>query len=117
MWILNQDKDQIINSRGIVVIEIHSNLAKDINSIMITVDWVGEYKIGQYSTREKAIKVLNKILDILKLDIDKVSELSEINSNIIHDPEGEDFNTTRLCNQKFSNLESVFEMPKDEEVE
>lgn len=88
MWIRTQDKEMIMNCS---VIEI--SLDKQ------TIIWCGGYVLGTYSTKEKAMKVLDMIEDQINMT-EEFAAQGERNA----------WGTTRLT--KF-----VYQMPLDSDVE
>ena len=86
IWIRSQNKENLINANKIQIADVH-NIYK--NAI-----WGDNVKLGIYSTKEKALKVLDMI-----------------EKKIIE-------NNTIICNEKdwarcVGKINCVFQMPKD----
>ena len=95
MWVRSQNKEILINANSFRIIE-------DFNSYCIVYDFYdGElYYLGEYSTKEKAMKVMDMIHDQIMLGSLKYEDIKS-NDNT----------------QQWLKSEFVFQMPKDEEVE
>ena len=94
MWIRSQNKKVLINANNIRIIS-------DSRSYDIICDFYdGEYYyLGEYSTKEKALKVMNMI------------------QNAITGTRFEFTDIVRDCDLAGIEIHNVFNMPKDEEVE
>lgn len=95
MWIRSQNKEMLINENNIRIIS-------DSRSYYIICDFYdGDYYyLGEYSTKEKALKVMDMIHDQIMLGSLKYEDIKS-NDNT----------------QQWLKSEFVFQMPKDEEVE
>ena len=91
MWIRNQNKDLLINTDRICVCDY----GYDEYSVL-----GGNYKLGVYSTKEKALKVLDEIQNVIK-----DTQYYKINN----------YMTDR--NYILNKGIQIYEMPQDEEVE
>ena len=93
MWIRNQNKEMLINANNIRIIS-------DSRSYDIICDsYDGEYYyLGEYSTKEKAMKVM----DIIQ--------------NAITGTRFEFTDIVRDCDLAGIEIHNVFNMPKDEEM-
>lgn len=90
MWIRSQDKETLINCN---VIEYNDFYVK--NAIVATSETISRTIVGKYSTKEKALKVLDMIHNkIIELDKNKFLGMTE---------------------QIY--IRCVFQMPQDNEVE
>lgn len=90
MWIRSQDKETLINCN---VIEYNDFYVE--NAIVATSETISRTIIGKYSTKEKALKVLDMIHNkIIELDRNKFLGMTE---------------------QIY--IRCVFQMPQDDEVE
>ena len=88
LWIRSQNKENLINANKIQIADVH-NIYK--NAI-----WGDDTLLGEYSTKEKALNVLDMI-----------------EKKIIE-------NNTIICNEKdwakyIGTINNVFQMPDDEE--
>ena len=94
MWIRSQNKEMLINANNIRIIS-------DSHSYDIICDFYdGEYYyFGEYSTKEKAMKVMDMI------------------KNAITGTRFEFTDIVRDCDLAGIEIHNVFNMPKDEEVE
>ena len=94
MWLRSQNKEMLINANNIRIIS-------DSHSYDIICDFYdGEYYyLGEYSTKEKALKVMNMI------------------QNAITGTRFEFTDIVRDCDLAGIEIHNVFNMPKDEEVE
>lgn len=94
MFIRSQNKEILINANSFRIIE-------DFNSYCIVYDFYdGElYYLGEYSTKEKAMKVMGMI------------------QNAITGTRFEFTDIVRDCDLAGIEIHNVFNMPKDEEVE
>ena len=94
MWIRSQNKKVLINANNIRIIS-------DSRSYDIICDFYdGEYYyLGEYSTKEKALKVMDMI------------------QNAITGTRFEFTDIVRDCDLAGIEIHNVFNMPKDEEVE
>lgn len=73
MWIRSQDKETLINCN---VIEYNDFYVK--NAIVATSETISRTIIGKYSTKEKALKVLDMIHNkIIELDKNKFLGMTE----------------------------------------
>ena len=99
MWLRSQNKEMLINANNIRIIS-------DSHSYDIICDFYdGEYYyLGEYSTKEKALKVMN----IIQRQIVSRSESYEIVRPVLESDPFEPY---------WKKREVVFQMPKDEEVE
>lgn len=102
MWIRSQDKTKLILANRILV-EPSDEYVSEILNLETTYDVISKgYIVGTYSTKEKALKVLDDIQNIII-----ACECARLKSNIM----------CRTLNAKIEGEELlVFEMPKDEEV-
>ena len=94
MWLRSQNKEMLINANNIRIIS-------DSRSYDIICDFYdGEYYyLGEYSTKEKALKVMDMI------------------QNAITGTRFEFTDIVRDCDLAGIEIHNVFNMPKDEEVE
>ena len=94
MWVRSQNKEILINANSFRIME-------DFNSYCIVYDFYdGElYYLGEYSTKEKAMKVMDMIHDQIMLGSLKYEDVKS-NDNT----------------QQWLKSEFVFQMPKDEEM-
>ena len=94
MWLRSQNKEMLINANNIRIIS-------DSHSYDIICDFYdGEYYyLGEYSTKEKALKVMDMI------------------QNAITGTRFEFTDIVRDCDLAGIEIHNVFNMPKDEEVE
>lgn len=94
MWVRSQNKEMLINSNNIRIIS-------DSRSYDIICDFYdGDYYyLGEYSTKEKAMKVMDMI------------------QNAITGTRFEFTDIVRDCDLAGIEIHNVFQMPKDEEVE
>ena len=99
MWLRSQNKEMLINANNIRIIS-------DSHSYDIICDFYdGEYYyLGEYSTKEKALKVMN----IIQRQIVSRSESYEIVRPVLESDPFEPY---------WKKREVVFQMPKDQEVE
>ena len=99
MWLRSQNKEMLINANNIRIIS-------DSHSYDIICDFYdGEYYyLGEYSTKEKALKVMNMI----QRQIVSRSESYEIVRPVLKSDTFEPY---------WKKREVVFQMPKDQEVE
>ena len=87
MWIRSQNKEVLINANGVRIVY------EDTYCI------VCDYYLGEYSTKEKALKVMDMI------------------QNAITGTRFEFTDIVRDCDLAGIEIHNVFNMPKDEEVE
>ena len=94
MWVRSQNKEILINANSFRIME-------DFNSYCIVYDFYdGElYYLGEYSTKEKAMKVMDMIHNQIMLGSLKYEDVKS-NDNT----------------QQWLKSEFVFQMPKDEEM-
>lgn len=95
MWIRSQNREVLINANSV-------RFARESNSYNILCDFYdGDYYyLGEYSTKEKALKVMDMIHDQIMLGSLKYEDIKS-NDNT----------------QQWLKSEFVFQMPKDEDVE
>ena len=93
MWVRSQNKEILINANSFRII-------KDFNSYYIVYDFCdGElYYLGEYSTKEKTMKVMDMI------------------QNAITGTRFEFTDIVRDCDLAGIEIHNVFNMPRDEEV-
>lgn len=94
MWVRSQNKEMLINSNNISIIS-------DSRSYDIICDFYdgNYYYLGEYSTKEKAMKVMDMI------------------QNAITGTRFEFTDIVRDCDLAGIEIHNVLNMPKDEEVE
>lgn len=95
MWIRSQDRKRLVNTNHVNIREL------DILRTNVIDAYFGQsmYLIGEYSTKEKAMKVMDMIHDQIMLGSLKYEDVKS-NDN----------------NQQWLKSEFVFQMPKDEEM-
>lgn len=100
MLIRSQDKKRLVEMHGLFITEIHKRIGAKAKYIVgyeiFNYENDSELKIGEYSTEEKAIKVL----DMIQEEYQK-----PVYQNVIAD------NETAIYQSK------VFQMPQDDEVQ
>ena len=97
IWIRSQDKEKLINVNEHFSIE-YTDVGMDktqLKSIKYAI-WGDNIKLGIYSTKEKALKVLDMI------------ERKICDSNVYNIQDGD------YGDKHFSQLVSIFQMPQDE---
>ena len=99
MWLRSQNKEILINANSFRIIE-------DFNSYCIVYDFYDGklYYLGEYSTKEKALKVMN----VIQRQIVSRSESYEIVRPVLKSDYFEPY---------WKKREVVFQMPKDGDVE
>ena len=60
MWIRNQDKDCLVDVKGFAIVDYSSNKEPKYETEGISVDGK-RWLLGTYSTKEKAMKVLDEL--------------------------------------------------------
>ena len=98
MWVKNQNKDALVNVNDICFhkLNIHSEIIYQFRCYGYGDDY---YILGEYSTKEKAMKVMDMI------------------QNAITGTRFEFTDIVRDCDLAGIEIHNVFNMPKDEEVE
>lgn len=99
MWIRSQNRDVLVNANDICFhkLNIHSEIIYQFRCYGYGDDY---YILGEYSTKEKAMKVMDMVHDQIMLGSLKYEDIKS-NDNT----------------QQWLKSEFVFQMPKDEEVE
>lgn len=93
MWIRSQDGKILVDAKEIFIEEVYGTM------IFCSTD-SEEYLLGQYSTHEKALGVLD-----------------EIQCNITGNRLTKNYKVVRDCNIAGTEFHGVYTMPKDDEVE
>lgn len=100
LWIRSQDKESLVDC---VVVDMTKNWEKQYTIQVFVSGFNGMYPIGTYSTREKALNVLDMIQETIKGRKTTDYGISE--------------NGDFVSNNYFEKLENiVFQMPQDDEV-
>lgn len=94
MWVKNQNKDALVNANDICVYEMNKTTYQ-----FRCYGYGNYYILGKYSTKEKAMKVMDMI------------------QNAITGTRFEFTDIVRDCDLAGVEIHNVFNMPKDEEVE
>ena len=98
MWLMSQNRDVLVNVNDICFhkLNIHSEIIYQFRCYGYGDDY---YILGEYSTKEKALKVMDMI------------------QNAITGTRFEFTDIVRDCDLAGIEIHNVFNMPKDEEVE
>ena len=75
MWIRNQSKRLLIN---VDVISVHISVHDDCDDYLIR---GGGYELGRYSSKEKALRVLNDIQEWYECSYDETFQMPQDDSN------------------------------------
>lgn len=93
MWVKNQNKDSLVNVNDICIYEMNKTTYQ-----LRCYGYGNYYLLGEYSTKEKAMKVMDMI------------------QNAITGTRFEFTDIVRDCDLAGIEIHNVFNMPKDEEV-
>lgn len=93
MWVKNQNKDSLVNANDICIYEMNKTTYQ-----LRCYGYGNYYLLGEYSTKEKAMKVMDMI------------------QNAITGTRFEFTDIVRDCDLAGIEIHNVFNMPKDEEV-
>lgn len=97
MWVRSQEKNSLVNVNDICIYEVKKG-----SKIIYQLNCYGNscYILGRYSTKEKAMKVMDMIHNQIMLGSLKYEDIKSNDDN-----------------QQWLKSEFVFQMPKDEEVD
>lgn len=96
MWIRSQNKEVLINANAIVLFGIFREI---IGNYIVDKNRDVEILLGEYSTKEKSLKVLDMIQDTVV-------------GNYLHS----NLKMARDCDLTGTEFHHVFQMPQDNEV-
>ena len=98
MWVKNQNKDALVNANDICIYEMNKTTYQ-----FRCYGYGNYYILGEYSTKEKAMKVMGMIQEQIKYCEERYENITPVLKGD-HKP-------------YWNKCEVVFQMPKDEEVE